>query len=69
MTTKNLIRTFVILGVLAWPAVETFRLWAVTQKLTEAQALERTVTARLESARAKHAQIARADSTAATGKH
>ena len=63
MSTKNLIRTVVILGVLAWPAVEAYRLWVTTQKLHQAQALERSVTAKLDSARARHAeaQVAKAD--------
>jgi hypothetical protein len=56
MSTKNLVRTVVILGVLAWPAVETYRLWSTTEQLHQAQALERSVTAKLDSARARHAQ-------------
>jgi hypothetical protein len=65
MSTKNLIRTIVIVGILSWPAVETYRLWVTTQKLHEAQALERSVTASLAAAREKQAQIAHADSSAA----
>lgn len=66
MSPKNIVRTVVVLGVLAWPAVETIRLWATTQKLHEAQALERSVTAKLASVRAQHAQIAKADSAQGT---
>ena len=71
MSTKNLIRTVVALGVLAWPAVEAYRLWATTQQLHQAQALERSVTAKLDSARARHsqAQVAKAGDTPADTKH
>ena len=55
MTTKNLIRTVVVLGMVAWPSVETYRLWKTTQQLEQAQALERSVTAKLASAQARHA--------------
>ena len=58
MSTKNLIRTVVILGIVSWPAIETYRLWSTTQQMETAQALERTVTASLTAARAKHAQMA-----------
>jgi hypothetical protein len=68
MNPKNLIRTFVILGILAWPTVETYRFWRTTQKLAEAQALEQTVTAKLENARARNAQVARADTGSNPGK-
>ena len=64
--TKNSIRVGVIAAVLSWPAVETYRLWDTTQKMTEAQALERSVRAKLESARAKHVQVANASSPTAT---
>lgn len=63
MSTKNLIRTVVILGIIAWPTIETCRLWVTTQKLHQAQALERSVTANLAAARAKQAQIAKAESS------
>ena len=63
MSTKNLVRTVVIFGVLAWPAVESYRLWSTTQQLHQAQALERSVTAKLDAARTRHAQaeVAKAD--------
>ena len=66
MNSKNLIRTVVILGVLSWPAVETWRLFSTTQQMYEAQALERSVTAKLADARAKQAQLAKAETTPAT---
>ena len=58
MSTKNLVRTVVILGIVAWPTVEIVRLWSTNQKLQEAQALEQSVTASLSKARAKQAQLA-----------
>jgi hypothetical protein len=63
MSTKNLIRTVVILGILSWPAFEGYRLWDTTQKLHQAQAQERSVQASLQAARAKQAQVAKAEST------
>lgn len=58
MSTKNLVRTVVVLGLISWPAVETARLWSTNQKLAEAQTLERTVAASLAQARNQHAQMA-----------
>ncbi|HXJ60679.1 MAG TPA: hypothetical protein VNU68_28870 [Verrucomicrobiae bacterium] len=55
---KIWIRVVVFTGVLAWPAVETYRFWTTLQKMKEAQALERSVRAKLETARAKHVQVA-----------
>jgi Tfp pilus assembly protein PilE len=65
-TTKIWIRVVVIVGILAWPAVETYRLLDTTQKLTEAQALERSVRVKLEAARAKNVQVAGSSPSAAT---
>ena len=61
MSKKNLIRTVVLLGIVSWPTIETYRLWSTTQQLQTAQALERSVTASLAAARAKHAQIAKVE--------
>lgn len=55
---KTLIRAVVLAGILAWPTVETCRLWATRQKLEEAQALQLSVQTKLEAARAKHVQVA-----------
>jgi hypothetical protein len=59
--TKVWIRTLVISGIVAWPGFETYRLWSTTQQMQQAQALERTVQAKLEVTRAKHAQVVGAD--------
>ena len=64
--TKIWIRVVVFAGVLAWPAVETYRLWDTTQKLTEAQALERSVRVKVEAARAKNVQVAGSPASVAT---
>lgn len=64
--TKIWIRVVVFTGLLAWPAVETYRLWDTTEKLTEAQALERSVRVKLEAARAKSVQVAGSPASAAT---
>jgi hypothetical protein len=64
-TTKFWIRTLVLAGLIAWPSVETYRLWATNQKLAEAQALRQSVQAKLDSTRAKQVQVAGApDATA-----
>jgi hypothetical protein len=67
---KIVIRVVVIVGLVAWPSVETFRLWQTAQQMKEAQALERKVAAKLDATRAKQAQIAHApapDATPAAG--
>jgi hypothetical protein len=64
--TKIWIRAIVITGILAWPGVESFRLWKTTQKLAEAQALERSVKVKLEAARARHVQVASNPATPGT---
>ena len=46
--------------------MESYRLWDTTQKMTDAQALERSVRTKLEAARAKHVQVANASSPAGT---
>lgn len=56
--TKIWIRVVVFAGLLAWPGVETYRLWVTTQRMEQAQALERSVRVKLEAARAKHTQVA-----------
>lgn len=65
-TAKIWIRVVVIAGILAWPGIETYRLWITTQKLTEAQALERSVRVKLEAARAKSVDVAGSPASAAT---
>ena len=55
---KSLIRALVLAGLIAWPTIETCRLWASKQKLEEAQALQRSVQTKLEAARAKNVQVA-----------
>jgi Tfp pilus assembly protein PilE len=64
--TKFLVRVVVLVAVLAWPAVETWRLWDTNQKLKDAQALQRTVQTKYEAARAKHTQVAGAPDTTPT---
>ena len=64
--TKFWIRTLVIAGIVAWPSVETSRLWTTNQKLAEAQALQKTVQAKVETTRAKRVQVAGSPDTTAT---
>lgn len=64
--TKFWVRLVVVVAVLAWPAVETWRLWDTKQKLEEAQALQRRVQTKYEATRAKHVQVAGAPDTTST---
>jgi hypothetical protein len=65
-TTKIWIRAVVLAAIVAWPTVETCRLWATQQQLEKALALERSVQTKLEAARAKKVQVAgSADAVAA----
>ena len=64
--TKFWIRVVVVVGLLAWPAVETYRLWVTNQKARESQALQQSVQVKLQAARAKHVQVAGAPDTSAT---
>ncbi len=57
---KIWIRVIVLVGILSWPRVETYRLWVTTQKMVQAQALERSVRAKVEAARARHVQVVNA---------
>ena len=54
MNTKNLIRTLVLAGLFAWPAVETCRLYAAKQDLAARQQLESKVSHRLAMTRQKN---------------
>ncbi|HUR44614.1 MAG TPA: hypothetical protein VMZ27_01970 [Candidatus Saccharimonadales bacterium] len=58
MNKKNLVRTVVMLALIAWPAVESFRLWEARQDLASRQKVESKVTTRLAMAKAKNAQLA-----------
>jgi hypothetical protein len=64
--TKLLVRFVVLVAVLAWPGVETWRLWDTRQKLEDAQALQRSVQTKYEAARAKHVQVAGAPDSTST---
>lgn len=64
--TKTLVRALVVIGLLAWPGVETFRLIATQQQAAAAEELQRDVQAKLAVARSKHVQMAGSgDATAA----
>ena len=64
--TKIWIRVIVIVSILAWPGIETYRLYVTTQKMVAAQALERSVRAKVEATRAKHMQVASTPANPAT---
>ena len=49
MKNKSLIRAVVIAGVLAWPALETYRLVEARQQASASTQLERAVTAQLRA--------------------
>ena len=58
MNKKNLVRTVVLLGLVAWPAVESYRLWEAQQDLASRIKVESKMTTRLAMAKAKNAQLA-----------
>ena len=58
MNKKNLVRTVVLLGLIAWPGVESYRLWEAQQDLASRQKVEAKVTTRLAMAKAKNSQLA-----------
>jgi hypothetical protein len=64
--TKFWVRVVVLAALLAWPAVETWRLLDTRQKLEKAKALQQTVQTQYEAARARHVQVAGAPDTAST---
>ena len=51
-------------AVVGWASLETYRLWVATQQVASSQQLEMRVAAKLEVARAKHAQFANTDPSA-----
>jgi flagellar basal body-associated protein FliL len=53
-----------LVAAVAWASVETYRLWVATQQVAASQQMEMRVAAKLEAARAKHAQFANADASA-----
>jgi hypothetical protein len=54
MTNKNWIRAAVLTGLLAWPGLETYRLWVAKKQLTASAELERSVSQRLVSLKKLH---------------
>jgi hypothetical protein len=53
MHAKNVVRTVVLLGLMAWPGVEGYRLCAARQDLAARLQVESRVTLRLAMARQK----------------
>jgi hypothetical protein len=51
MKSKNCIRTLVVAALIAWPAVETYRLYAANQELAASNKLQQTVSAKLAQLR------------------
>ena len=58
MNKKNLVRTVVLLALVAWPTVEVCRYYQATQDLSARLEVEAKVTHRLDMAKAKHTQLA-----------
>ena len=46
---KNLIRVIVVLGLLAWPGLEIYRIQAAKQQLAESEILGRSISQKLAS--------------------
>lgn len=62
MSKKNLVRTVVLLGLVAWPSVEIYKYNQATKLLAERQALEQRVAFRFAQAQTRHAQVAKVSS-------
>jgi hypothetical protein len=56
MNKKNWIRLIVLAGILAWPAVEGYRLHVAKKQLAASEQLQKKVTMAAEAARLKYAQ-------------
>lgn len=56
MNKKNWIRVVVLTGLLAWPAVEGYRLHVAKKQLAQSEQLHKKVTLALEAAKLKYAQ-------------
>lgn len=65
MKSNTSLVALLVLAVMAgWASVETYRLWAVTQQVTESQQRELRVAAKLEATRARQLQVANVDASA-----
>ena len=53
---KNLVRVIVLAGILAWPAVEGYRLHVAKKQLAESQKLQKHVQMVEAAAKLKYAQ-------------
>jgi hypothetical protein len=70
MNTKNWIRIGVLTALLAWPAVESYRLYVAQQQLEASLKLQSQVNGRLQIARLNHTQATkRTDSPVSFQKH
>jgi hypothetical protein len=56
MNKKNWIRVVVLTGLLAWPAVEVYRLHQVKKQLAQSEKLHAKVMLALEAAKLRYAQ-------------
>jgi hypothetical protein len=64
MSTRNWIRTAVVVGLVAWPAVEGYRLFVAQQQLAQAVQQNERVSTKLAQARSE--QMARQQKEAVT---
>jgi len=55
---KNLVRVVVLAGILAWPAVEGYRLHAAKKQLAQSEKLQKQVQMAADAAKLKYAQAA-----------
>ncbi len=58
MKTKNWIRTAVVAGLIAWPALETYRYYVAKNELSASVELNRDVTEKLTLAKLRHSLVA-----------
>ena len=68
MNTKNSIRAVVLLALVTWPSIETYRLCVAKEQAAASVKLQRTVEQRVEVVRHQNAQVAKNIDPAAPAK-
>ena len=59
MNTKNSIRAAVVLALVTWPSIETYRLHVAKEQAAASLKLQRTTEQRVEAVRHQYAQVAK----------
>ena len=59
MNTKNSIRAVVLVAIVTWPSIETYRLFVAKEQAAASLNLQRTMEQRVEAVRHQNAQVAK----------